>query len=284
MAGPKTSRWTWIAALVMLLAFLATWVDVGFDADPRELGGAEDIARLAQRDDVNVLFILIDTLRADRLGSWGYERDTSPMLDRIAASGVRFERHLAQSSWTKCSMASLWTSLHPTRAGVTRFDHAVSEEALMPAEVLREAGFRTGAIFRNGWVAPNFGFDQGFEIYHRARSTPARLPSLRRENPSLISEGTPTTAPSRPPGSSFKTVGHGDERWFLYVHLMDVHQYTYDQESALFGTTYSDVLRSTPSVAPEPCARIPLRLPLAARGARASHPGGDRLRSRRGVR
>ncbi len=47
-----------------------------------------------------MLFILVDTLRAERLGSYGYERDSSPVLDRLAHSGVRFERHLTQSSWT----------------------------------------------------------------------------------------------------------------------------------------------------------------------------------------
>ena len=76
-----------------------------------------------------VIVYLIDTLRADRLGSWGYARDTSPTLDRLAATGVRFARHLSQSSWTKCSLASLWTGLYPARAGVTRFDHVTSSEA-----------------------------------------------------------------------------------------------------------------------------------------------------------
>ena len=74
-----------------------------------------------------LVFLLIDTLRADRLGSWDYERDTSPTLDRLAATGIRFGRHLAQSSWTKCSMASLWTGLYPARSGVLRYDHGAPE-------------------------------------------------------------------------------------------------------------------------------------------------------------
>ena len=79
--------------------------------------------------------------------------------------GVRFVRHRAQSSWTKNSMASLWTSLYPERTGILRHDHAVPDEARMPAELLKDAGFATAGIWRNGWVAPNFGFSQGFEIY-----------------------------------------------------------------------------------------------------------------------
>jgi arylsulfatase A-like enzyme len=155
----------------------------------------------------------------------------------MASTGVRFDRHLAQSSWTKCSMASLWTGLNPARTGVLRFDHALPTEALMPAEIFKEAGFRTAGIWRNGWVAPNFGFDQGFEVYGR----PARKPMpkvYRRENPHVTLEGTDHDAVD----NSIEFLrAHGQERWFLYVHLMDVHQYLYDEKSALFGSTYSDV-------------------------------------------
>ena len=62
-------------------------------------------------------------------------------------------------------MASLWTGLYPERTGVLRHADAVSPHASMPAEVFREAGFLPIGIWRNGWVAPNFGFRQGFEIY-----------------------------------------------------------------------------------------------------------------------
>jgi arylsulfatase A-like enzyme len=191
----------------------------------------------AGRDDVNVLFVLVDTLRAERLGCYGYPRDTSPLLDRLAASGIRFDRHLAQSSWTKASMASLWTSLHPARAGVTRFDQRLSEHAVLPAEVLREAGFRTAGLWRNGWVSGYFGFDQGFDAYERPMDRPPPL-SVQRENPTLKTVGTDMDAVEA--AATFLRI-YGEERWFLYLHLMDVHEYLYDEDSALFGTSYSDV-------------------------------------------
>ncbi|MBW2232886.1 MAG: sulfatase-like hydrolase/transferase, partial [Deltaproteobacteria bacterium] len=147
-----SKRWPWLtAAAVVLLVYLATLVEVGrLDPDDRPVGTSEDIAALRERDDLNVLFIVIDTLRAERLGAWGYERDTSPLLDRLASQGIRFDRHLSQSSWTKCSMASLWTGLYPARTGVTRFEQVLSPEAKLPAEILSEAGFRTAGLFRNG--------------------------------------------------------------------------------------------------------------------------------------
>ena len=232
-------RWPWITmALLVVLAYFATLLDVRVAArDGRPNGSAADIEALRQRADVNVLFILIDTLRADRLGAWGYERDTSPTLDRQASHGVRFARQIAQSSWTKCSMASLWTGLDPARSGVTRHEHVLSPEARLPAEILREAGFRTAGLYRNGWVQTNFGFAQGFEVYTMptARRPPA---SVRRENPTLLDAGTDFDALRA--ASEFLHI-YGKERWFLYLHLMDVHEYLYDEDSALFGTAYSDV-------------------------------------------
>ncbi len=205
--------------------------------DSRPKGTIDQIASLRDRKDLNVLFILTDTLRAQRLHAYGYDRETSPTFDYMAETGVRFARHLAQSSWTKCSMASLWTGLYPQRTGVLRSPHAVPETATMPAETLREAGFRTAGIWRNGWVAPQFGFAQGFEVYERPAAKPM-APGLRAENPNVTVDGTDND--SIDVVEEFLRV-HGRERFFLYVHLMDVHQYLYDSNSAVFGTSYSDI-------------------------------------------
>ncbi len=233
-------RWPWLAAgAAIVIAFLSTVVQVDWsgDWDRRPTGTAENIAKLRERDDVNVLFVLIDTLRSDRLGSYGYERDTSPTLDRLASSGVRFARNLAQSSWTKCSMASLWTGLYPARSGITRFDDVVPPEAELPGEIFQRAGFQTVGLYRNGWVAPTFGFDQGFEVYRRpsSKGIPA---DIRIKNPTLLNRGTDEDVVDA--ALEFLRL-EGDKRWFLYLHLMDVHEYLYDEESALFGSSYSDV-------------------------------------------
>jgi arylsulfatase A-like enzyme len=233
-------RWPWLLALaVIAIAFLSTFVEIRLPGrwDRRPQGAVDDIARLRDRDDVNVLFILVDTLRAERLGSYGYERDTSPVLDELARSGVRFGRHLAQSSWTKASMASIWTGLNPVRTGITRYDHVLPEAARMPAEILHEAGFQTIGLYRNGWVAPTFGFDQGFDVYQRPGASPLP-PNVRRENPTLSERGTDEGLVEA--AVEFLRVS-GRQRWFLYLHLMDLHEYIYDAESALFGSSYSDI-------------------------------------------
>ena len=224
-----------IAAVVLILGAIALQLEIR--TDPRPLGGLEEVSTLAARDDLNILFIVIDTLRADRLGSYGYDRETSPNLDALAATGVRFAEHLSQSSWTKCSMASMWTGTYPARTGVTRSEAAISDEALMPAEILQEAGYRTFAIWRNGWIRPAFGFAQGFEVYHSPKTSPIPA-TVRREHPSASIVGTDQDTLFS--ATEFLR-SHGDDRWFLYLHLMDVHQYVYDEDTALFGSSYSDI-------------------------------------------
>ncbi len=233
-------RWPWrVAAGAIVLAFLSTFIEIRLPGhrDPRPLGSADDIGRLRERTDLNVLFILIDMLRADRLGSYGHRRDTSPGLDRLASTGVRFAHQLAQASWTKASMASLWTGLYPARTGVTRYNHVIPEVAELPAEVLSKAGLQTVGIYRNGWVAPTFGFAQGFDVYKRPAMRP--LPAtVKLANPTLTDQDTDDGAIDA--ALEFLRIA-GRKRWFLYLHLMDVHQYLYDRDSALFGSGHADI-------------------------------------------
>jgi len=226
-----------IAAIALLAAGIWHFFrGDGEHGDSRPAGTIEDILTLRDRGDLNVLFVLVDTLRADRLGSYGYARDTSPNIDALAATGVRFAQQVSQSSWTKCSMSSLWTGLYPARTRSLRAYDVISEQATMPAEIFREAGFRTAAIWRNGWIAPNFGFSQGFEIYLSPRGP--RGPGMNRiDNPNIALEGS--DADILDSAREFLRA-HGHERWFLYLHMMDVHQYAYSEDTALFGINYSD--------------------------------------------
>jgi arylsulfatase A-like enzyme len=227
-----------VAAAGVALLAAGLYRVVGDGGDPRPRGTLDDILALRSRTDLNVLFILVDTLRADRLGAYGYGRDTSPNLASLAATGVRFAHNVSQSSWTKCSMASMWTGLYPVRTRVLRAYDVLSQEARMPAEVFQEAGFRTAAIWRNGWIAPNFGFSQGFEIYLSPRSERRKRARAERvDNPNYTLDGDDGDIVD----SAVEFLhAHGHERFFLYLHMMDVHQYAYSEENALFGTSYSD--------------------------------------------
>ncbi|MEN8184793.1 MAG: sulfatase-like hydrolase/transferase, partial [Myxococcota bacterium] len=162
------SPWFYLS-LAGCLAIAALLSTVEIHLPSRPVGSVSDLRELGSREDLNVVFILIDTLRADHLSAYGYPRETSPIIDFLASSGVRFDRVHAQSSWTKSSMASLWSASYPRRVDVLRYTDALAPELELPAEILSANGFVTGGIFRNGWVAANFGFNQGFHVYAGAK-------------------------------------------------------------------------------------------------------------------
>jgi arylsulfatase A-like enzyme len=229
------SRWTYIAgAALLVLVALATMVRI--EPAARSSGDLDELLKLRERDDVNVVFLLVDTLRADHLSAYGYARDTTPFLKQVAENGIRFANVRAQSSWTKTSMASLWTATFPLRNGVVAYGDGLPEALPVAAEIFKKAGFRTGGVFRNGWVGSNFGFARGFDLY--IRPGPAKRQAVRRES----------HAGHQIAGTDYDAVmaaleyirANKSERFFVYVHMMDVHQYLYEEGSALFGSSYSD--------------------------------------------
>ena len=225
------SPWLYFS-LAALILVVAVFSQLRIHLPSRPTGSLADLDRLRERDDVNVVFLLIDTLRADRLSCYGHERETTPVIDFLAKTGVRFAHVQSQSSWTKVSMASLWTGFYPRRTGIQRFQDALAPEATLPAEIFEAAGFRTAGIFRNGWLANNFGFAQGYDLYVQPRpsATPAKFERKSPSAPAL--EGTDWDATE----SAVEFISsHKHERFFLYVHYMDIHQYLYDIDSAKFG-------------------------------------------------
>jgi arylsulfatase A-like enzyme len=114
----------------------------------------------------NLVVVVVDTLRADRLGCYGYQRPTSPNIDRLAADGVLFEIVVANSSWTRPSMASMLSGRFPRRTGVfkERFD-VLSPEVMTLAELFAARGYTTCGVTANPTVNAVFGFDRGFDTY-----------------------------------------------------------------------------------------------------------------------
>jgi arylsulfatase A-like enzyme len=230
------SSWFYYAAAALLvLGYAATQVEIELPA--REFRDLEDIRQVAEIEDLNVVFILIDTLRADHLSSYGYERETSPIMDRLAETGIRFQNHVAQSTWTKTSMASLWTGTYPVTNEILRFSHALPDEVTMPAELFREAGYRTAGLYRNGWVGHEFGFQQGFEKYIRPSTamSAAALERVKSTPHQLVGSDWDLTSSA----VEFVT-RYREDKFFLYLHYMDIHQFAYEEASALFGAGYED--------------------------------------------
>ena len=235
--GFLDSPWPYFVAAAALVA-LAVASQFEIRTPSRKTAPVERLLDLRERGDLNVVFLLIDTLRADRLGTYGYERPTSATIDELAHYGVVFENVVAQSSWTKTSMASLWTATHPINNGILRYNHVLPDEAVLPAEIFQKAGFRTVGLWRNGWVEPNFGFAQGFDLYVRPTPGAARARIRRRTHAPMA---TLTGSDEELTISAIDFLEQfGQERFFLYLHYMDIHQYVYDEQAAIFGTSYSD--------------------------------------------
>jgi arylsulfatase A-like enzyme len=125
--------------------------------------GAGTEAGAARRP--NVILISIDTLRADHVSAYGYARQTTPSIDRLASNGIRFANASSQSSWTLPSHISLMTSSYPHVHGVHDDDRRLGPGSQTLAESLGRAGYETAGFVSWLYVGPLFGFDRGFDRY-----------------------------------------------------------------------------------------------------------------------
>lgn len=114
----------------------------------------------------NVVVIVIDTLRADHLGCYGYARPTSLRLDALADEGVRFANARAASSWTLPSVASILSGVYPAVHGAERNTSVLGKDLKTMAEAFRDAGYLTGAVSANpAFVTPGQGLARGFDEF-----------------------------------------------------------------------------------------------------------------------
>ena len=138
---------------------------------------ANEICYAASSDEnFNIVLITIDTLRADHLSCYGYERKTSPNIDKIAEEGILFKNAIAPSSWTAPSMVSLVTSTYPTNHGVIHgigyrknktihTQEVFSDELTTLAEILKANGYTTFGVASNLHLSEKFGFARGFDYF-----------------------------------------------------------------------------------------------------------------------
>ncbi len=169
-------------------------------------------ARVTQRTRrPNIILYLVDTLRADHLGCYGYSRPTSPNIDAFAAEATLFSSMFAQSSWTRTSIASLFTGLDPLTHGTTDRLAALSDTVLLLPEILQEVGYQTAGVITNGNISPQFGFDRGFDSFEvlAEKSDTAEFHQLSdRVNDSAF---------------SWLATRNEDRPFFLYLHTTDPH-------------------------------------------------------------
>jgi arylsulfatase A-like enzyme len=163
----------------------------------------------------NVVLISIDTLRADRLPTYGYERDTGPSVEALARRSLVFDRAYTEASHTLLAHASLFTGLYPDSHGVIRLEDALAEDVPTLAELLRAAGYRTGAFVNAGLLDPKFGLWRGFDRYDY------RGDLVQRRMDGRIQFGR---SASQTNAAVLEWLAVEPERPFLlFVHYFDVH-------------------------------------------------------------
>ncbi|MEN8151042.1 MAG: sulfatase [Planctomycetota bacterium] len=126
----------------------------------------------------NVLLVVLDTTRADFLSSYGFPRETTPVIDGLAETGVRYENAFSTAPWTLPSHASLFTGLYPTEARATSETLHLPQYVTTLAERMSDAGYRARAAVANPWVCPERGFDRGFEEFVETWRAPLRRPPV----------------------------------------------------------------------------------------------------------
>ena len=170
----------------------------------------------------SIILIVVDTLRADYLGCYGFDGEISPRIDELAAESVVFENCSSHAPWTTPSMASMMTSLLPQAHGVAQSPEApqdyhewrrqrtsaVPDSAITLAEVLRDRGYRTGAFVSNAFLSHDLGFSQGFDVFDDSANK-----NRRHEAPEVL----------EPAGRWLDSALVSRHPFFLYIHLMDVH-------------------------------------------------------------
>jgi arylsulfatase A-like enzyme len=158
----------------------------------------------------NVLLVVIDTLRADKLGAYGNTRGLTPFLDHLATRGAVFEHTYAVASWTIPSMASLFTSRYPTQHHVVTFGQRIADDEVTIGERLANAGWMGGGFAANPNLQQRYGYAQGFAAWQAVVPDAGEIDgdSLRAQALAWLD------AAWRPDGESPA---------LLYVHYMEPH-------------------------------------------------------------
>lgn len=193
----------------------------------------------------NVLLITIDSLRADHVGCFGYDRNTTPNIDSLAADGVVFENAFAHACSTRPSFPSILTSAYALMYGGYE---QVSDQQTVLAEPFDDEGYDTAGFHSNLYIGADFGYDRGFDEFYDSKTDPDALARLRQAVKDRLDDdgvvyktlASAFDIAERQAGANigsayvkadeitdlaldWATERSGGDPKFLWVHYMDVH-------------------------------------------------------------
>ncbi len=175
---------------------------------------------------MNVLLITLDTLRADHLGCYGYEKNTSPTLDDLAASSIVFDRAIAQSAVTPVSHASIMTGLNPYNHNLRSLhggvNYQLAECHLTLAEIMGANGYETGGYVSAFPVTEHYGLHQGFETWGEAFQKKGDVKILSKKG--IVNTGTAQRACDVTTERALAWLRQNAAKpFFAWIHYFDVH-------------------------------------------------------------
>ncbi|MCH7527334.1 MAG: sulfatase, partial [Planctomycetes bacterium] len=213
-------RWIMVAAAIAVAVVVGTGAFYGRSGTSQRLAAALDVSPGAAAG-FNVLLITLDTLRADRVGCYGYAGVKTPVFDALASGGVRFADAVTSVPTTLASHSTILTGLYPPNHGVRdngTFRLVAEQQTL--AECLKAEGYTTAAFIASFVVDKRWGLDQGFEVYDG---------DFTKKDPG---SGMPTAYPDRPAHAVIESAvrwldgykaSASDRPFFAWVHLFDPH-------------------------------------------------------------
>lgn len=160
-------------------------------------------------DPYNLLFISLDTVRADRLSCYGYARETSPHIDALAARSMRFTDCISPLPLTLPAHSSMLTGLHPAEHGLLENNYYADDQLVFLAELATDAGFETRAFVGAPFLTDKYNFTQGFEEFEAFLQHPLKIrggKTVDRFETWLSDERD------------------DDKPFFSFVHFYDVHE------------------------------------------------------------
>ena len=228
LANRVSTAQLWRAIWLLTSIFVATWTGLRV-ADA--VAARSVSATTPPIGSPNVLIVVLDTVRADRLSPYGYGVPT-PTLERLAREGTLFEMALASSSWTLPTHASLLTGLSQAQHGAASVSTVLGPNHPQLQQRFSSRGYRTGAFVANNiFVIPERGFAGGFQVFdvHYLRALVARTTWGRVFQKALLRVLHVELDPLR----SAPTIGGAFARWqaagsgrpfFALLNFMDAHE------------------------------------------------------------
>jgi len=197
------------------------------------------------KESPNIILIVIDTLRADHVSYYGYERSTTPNIDNLAETSILFENCFAVAPWTTPSVGSIFTSQYPSVLGIEWDPVKINKKFLTLAEILHENSYVTTGIISHLYISSRLNFNQGFSLYDEDNARGHDYIS----SPSITEKAIDFLRQNK------------SRKFFLFLHYFDPHydyilheKYNYypDYKGKLYsGQQIKDLLELAPTMNPE---------------------------------